>query len=76
MMVSHPRSNSTFLIFYLSFIGFLVCQWISSTYSEVGLLQIRRDFIEDILVQGARMKDVLQQLQNVTKVNPDLSSFA
>lgn len=31
-------------------------------------LQISRDFVEDIMVQGARMKDVLQQLHNVAQV--------
>lgn len=36
--------------------------------SETGLWQIPRDFIDNILVQGDRMKDVLQQLENVTKV--------
>lgn len=34
--------------------------------------EISRDLIEDILVQGARMKDVLQQLQNVTKSGPSI----
>ncbi|KAG0584178.1 hypothetical protein KC19_3G190900 [Ceratodon purpureus] len=34
--------------------------------------EIPRDFIEDILVQGARMKDVLQQLENVTQSGPNL----
>lgn len=31
-------------------------------------LQISRDFVEDIMVQGARMKDVLQQIHNVAQV--------
>jgi len=34
--------------------------------------EISRDFVEDIMVQGARMKDVLQQLHNVAQSGPNL----
>ncbi|CAM6075448.1 unnamed protein product [Sphagnum tenellum] len=38
--------------------------------------EISRDFVEDILVQGARMKEVLQQLHNVSQSGPNLVNAA